>query len=224
MSACRPRRGQRRRLVDRAVHFLDRDERRHADTHDAGGIAHQRHGGRRRRVGIVGDDDGVVLAIGEIEGFDLAARRLEPLSWRSSRTPSAFKVTLARNFGMATSLQLLRTSPCYAALPGLGSDPWRLAAGFSADEAPRSFACSARRLKPILIWLGSLRTLRMPAFHPLCDSPPNSMEQLKSRLRSARAFTVMSNLPRLRWPLTRYPLQARQVREHVDTSKQRLRH
>jgi hypothetical protein len=49
----------------------------------------------------------------ETEGLDLAAaastarvtaaRRPEPLSWRRSRTPSAFKVTLARNFGMATS-------------------------------------------------------------------------------------------------------------------------
>src|ERR1700730_8788040 len=98
MSARPPGRGQRRSLVDRAVHFLDRDERRHADTHDARGIAHERHGGRRSRVRIVGDDDGVVLAIGEIEGFDLAARRFDRSRHRRSATRALVLTQHPRSF------------------------------------------------------------------------------------------------------------------------------
>jgi hypothetical protein len=63
-SASRAGRRQRGGLVDRAVHLLHRDERRQADTHDARRISHERHGGRRCRVGIVCNDYRVILAIG----------------------------------------------------------------------------------------------------------------------------------------------------------------
>ena len=54
MSACRPGEGSVAALSTAQSHFLDPDKRRHADTHDTRGIAHERHGLADAASGSVG--------------------------------------------------------------------------------------------------------------------------------------------------------------------------